>query len=369
MPTTFTVFFLGNEPDLDTNEGNFTAENAGAIVGNTYGGPGNALVNHAQTFSPGSTGYQGGSYSTAYDQNTTGDTFRIDGGGDQTFDSVAVYNATVTYIDGDTAMISAVIFQDDAGNTYLAPEFSRNSDQLVLEAKPLQAITLDSLLVDRAAGLNFSREDINYVTCFTPGTRIAVPDGERRVESLRPGDLVSTRDHGAQRLRWVGRNRVALGKARKGEDRARLCPVVIRAGALGCGLPRRDLRVSPQHRILVRSRHAREVLGVDEALVPAKKLLPLPGVRLARGQRQATYLHLMLDRHEVIFAEGAPTESLFAGKMALRELGRAQVAELQEALPGALAAAAIPARHLADGRGGRDLVDAIKEQGTSLLAA
>ena len=110
----------------------------------------------------------------------------------------------------------------------------------------------------------------NLVACFGPGTLIDTPDGPRRVEALRHGDLVSTCDHGPQPVRWIRNSHQSPDRSRK-DNR----PVRIKAGALGRGIPARDLIVSPQHRILcrwrrpdagpVRPRSARSRQGVDGA--------------------------------------------------------------------------------------------------------
>jgi len=129
MPTTFNVISLGNFASIDPTEGNTQSENAASLVGQTFGGVGDALVNDIQSFSSTGVGFGGGT-SNAYDMNNSAsnDTFSINGGPTQTFDGTAVYNATITYIDGSTATISAVVFQDTDGNTYLAPEFSANAN-------------------------------------------------------------------------------------------------------------------------------------------------------------------------------------------------------------------------------------------------
>ena len=56
MPTTFSVISLGNLTSIDTTEGNYTAENAGDLVGSSFGGPGDALANQVQTFTEGAAG-------------------------------------------------------------------------------------------------------------------------------------------------------------------------------------------------------------------------------------------------------------------------------------------------------------------------
>ena len=145
MATTFHVLYLGTIAPLDPIEGNINAENAGAIVGTTFGSVGDPLYDHIHTFSPGSTSYTGGMLSDAYDvdNNVINEQFRIDGGVNQTMDASVVYNATITYVDGSTAAISAVVFQDTAGRFYLAPEVTYNADQVALEAQPIRSITTD----------------------------------------------------------------------------------------------------------------------------------------------------------------------------------------------------------------------------------
>ncbi|SFJ40336.1 Hint domain-containing protein [Celeribacter neptunius] len=597
MSTTFDVFYLGTIGDLDPFESNSTAENAGTIVGSTFGTTTDPLHQQVHSFSPGN--YSGGDVTT-YDTNNqiANDTFRIDGGSLQTFDALISYNATLTYTDGSTTTINALVMQDTAGNLYLVPQLSYNSDQVALEAQPVSSITLDSVvndtanmaaeryaanyatIVDGTAGddtmgvgytdaegdqitsgddyifgdagndsitggggndeiaggegddtfyfddgwgndivygddwdgtgtgtdtldfsavsapltvtftapedgtvsdgtntvtfdnieaiitgsggdtidasadnsglyldggagndditagsgddtivggtgndtltgglgndtfiynvgdgsdiitdfnsgntgtladgdstnndfidlsgfyddiwelyadqaddgiLNQSNDgvgDVDYsdnlqfgtgsltfsgasansaffttentgVTCFTEGTGILTPEGERPVETLRPGDMVITADHGAQPVRWVGRARVGWTP--------KLAPIHIRAGALGAGLPKRDLRVSPQHRMLISSRIARRMTGQDEVLVSARKLAGMPGISVTSGPEELVYCHLLCDHHEIIFAEGAPSETLLPGPQACKMMSRGAWEELSALFPG-----------------------------------
>jgi hypothetical protein len=134
--------------------------------------------------------------------------------------------------------------------------------------------------------------------CFTPGAMIRTPEGERPVESLQVGDLVITRDHGAQPIRWVGQRTLpGFGP---------FAPICFAAEALGSDRP---LRVSPQHRMLVRGWRAELFAGETEVLVAAVHLVN--GRSVVRAPcPEVTYVHFMLDRHEIVLAEGAETESL-----------------------------------------------------------
>lgn len=202
--------------------------------------------------------------------------------------------------------------------------------------------------------------------CFTAGTMILTDRGECRVEDLRIGDRVMTRDHGAQPLRWVGRR--SFGAAAL-ERAPHLCPIRIAAGALAPGLPRTDLIVSPQHRVLVRSAIARRMFGADEVLVAAKQLLELDGIEIVRDGQGADYIHLMCDSHEVIRANGADTETLFAGPRALLSVGPAARAEILEIFPDLADEATdpAPARLLAQGRMARRLASRHHQNGKQLV--
>lgn len=151
----------------------------------------------------------------------------------------------------------------------------------------------------------------NVTVCFAAGTRIDTPGGPRPVEEIGPGDLVLTLDHGAQPVRWARAKPVPLDNRMRDKRNA---PVRIRRGALGAGMPERDLIVSPQHRVLVASKIAERIFGAPEILVPAKKLIGLSGITRHRKDAQVIYCHLLFDRHEVVWADGAPAESLLPDK-------------------------------------------------------
>ena len=204
------------------------------------------------------------------------------------------------------------------------------------------------------------------VTCFARGTRIETPRGPVAVEDLRPGDLVLTRDRGAQPLRWVGSSRVDGGTL---ASTPRLRPIRIRAGALGQHAPAQDLLVSPQHRILVRSKIAQRMFGAAEVLVAAKQLVLLDGIDVAEDLAEVEYFHLLFDRHEVVISNGAETESLYTGPQALRSVGPAARQEILDLFPQLLDEAFVveAARPLSSGRMGRKLAMRQAQQGRALL--
>ncbi len=157
------------------------------------------------------------------------------------------------------------------------------------------------------------------IPCFTPGVQIATDAGPVSVERLRPGHRVRTLDHGDQPVRWVGCRTLDAADLAARPD---LRPVMLRKGALGNG---RTTRVSPQHGFLV-----------NGALVRAKHLVQAwsrPALRIDEKAQTVTYVHVLCDRHEIVFTEGIPTETLYPGPVALRSLGHAGLIELVTLIP------------------------------------
>lgn len=361
MPLTFNAIFLGNSAvSLDPTEGNNVAENANLFVGQTFGGPGAALAGNWVSF----TSVNNGGVVDALDMNNNvvNDQAIINNGSGPVtyvFDGTSVFNATITYIDGSTsASVPVVIVQMTNGDLYLVPSpTTPTPTNTALSSNQIRSVTLTSLVGNTYSGMGANRPLISFLTCFTPGTLIDTPEGLRAVETLQPGDKVVTKDRGAQDIFWVGRRDLSY------QDLVRnpaLRPVRIAAGALGGGLPARDLVVSPQHRVLVRSRIAARMFGQGEVLVAAKHLLGLPGIEVVLPEQGIAYLHFMCRRHEVVFAEGAATESLYAGPQAMQSMSGPARAELLALFPelmgeGARLMAPVPVRVLVTGRQGRSL--------------
>lgn len=171
---------------------------------------------------------------------------------------------------------------------------------------------------------------IEILICVARGTLIRTATGEVPVEELAPGDMVLTKDAGSRPVRWIGSRR--LSPAELAADPS-LRPIRIAAGALGDDLPSRELTVSPQHRVLVSDWRAELLFGDVEVLVPAKALVNDRSIRIDTSPEPIEYFHLMFDDHEVIFTEGAATESFHAGRYSLRELGDAARVELHKLFP------------------------------------
>ena len=169
-------------------------------------------------------------------------------------------------------------------------------------------------VIDPAPSLDDGNGEFNLgvsvAICFAKGTLIETASGEKAVEHLRAGDLVRTLDHGDQPIRWIGSvRRPALGK---------LAPIKICKGALG---NRRDLMVSPQHRMLLTGWRAELFFGECEVLATAKSLVNDRDIVRVEGGF-VDYFHILFDTHEIIFAEGALSESFHPGAMGAQALSQ-----------------------------------------------
>lgn len=162
---------------------------------------------------------------------------------------------------------------------------------------------------------------------FAAGTLIDTPDGPRAAESLTAGEVVTTLSNGSRPLRWVGRRRVAVVEmlAHPG-----LRPVMIAPGALGNA---RDLVVAPAQRLLIDDWRAEVYFGEDRVLVPACALVDPPAARTGLPADGVEYVMLLCDRHEVLLAEGALSESFHPGEEGLAALSPEARSALAEAVP------------------------------------
>ncbi|PRY80373.1 VCBS repeat-containing protein [Yoonia maritima] len=158
---------------------------------------------------------------------------------------------------------------------------------------------------------------ISGVFCLSGDMRIETATGLMRIQHLKVGDRVLT-ENGYQKIRWIGSRK--LGE-HEFANNSKFRPIRIMTGALGNNLPEHDLIVSRQHRMLVDSSIAERMFKGARVLVPAIKLAALPGIFVDDSIDSVEYFHLLFDQHQIIYAEGAPTESLYTGPEALKSVG------------------------------------------------
>lgn len=277
--------------------------------------------------------------------------------GGETYTIISIFDTDQVVIDGQTYTVVTFLMNGPADisislpliNGKVAPAFPGMLTRAIADQNAAQAVI-----------------PVGDVICFAAGTMIETDRGPRAVESLEVGDLVLTRDHGLQAVRWLGCapvSRAALDAA------PHLRPIRIRAGALGAGKPAADLVVSPQHRILVSSKIAARMFGTAEVLVAAKQLSGLDGIGIDADLPSVDYYHILLDHHEIVFANGAEAETLLTGPEALKTLSPASRAEIEMLFPELAAPdyAARPAYPLARGREARKLAERHQRHGRALV--
>ena len=175
-----------------------------------------------------------------------------------------------------------------------------------------------------------SKADPPTVICFTPGTRLRTETGAVAIEDLSPGDRILTRDNGPQQVLWSGHRRMSGARLFAMPDQR---PIRLRQGALGVDRPDADLVVSPEHRVLVKGRAAQDLWGEPEVLVRAADLVGDRFITVDHSLRETFYVHLMLERHEVIWANGLEVKTFHPGVMGLDTLSGLQRDSLLDLRP------------------------------------
>ncbi|QUS34972.1 Hint domain-containing protein [Falsirhodobacter algicola] len=276
---------------------------------------------------------------------SSGDNILYGGAGNDTLDGLAGSDTlfggagddVITVRAGDTASgdagddtINVVVGANDVGTITIAGGADGN-DQLNLNGLGGKSqLTLEdgvysgSIVLDRGAAgtLTINVSGIENVFCFTPGAMICTADGPRAIETLAEGDLVLTRDSGLQPIRWIGRTTVP--------GTGRFAPIRIRPGAV----PEltQDLVVSPQHRMLIEGYRAELLFGENEVLATAQHMVDGKFVTVEETET-VTYIHMTFDRHEIVYANDAATESYYPGNYSVETMDCATRDELLTIFP------------------------------------
>ncbi|MEM1235523.1 MAG: Hint domain-containing protein [Pseudomonadota bacterium] len=177
------------------------------------------------------------------------------------------------------------------------------------------------MIISSQEGPNYSSSAYTAPVCFDAGSPILTPQGYVPVEELSVGDLVETADSGPQEIIWACQRR-AFGIGA-------FAPVEIAAGVLGNTLP---VRVSQQHRLLIRDPRASLMFDSSEVLVPAVSLVGREGVRFASGTR-VHYHHILLENHALLSCGGLLAESFLPTPFGLSQLSSSSRASLHSAVP------------------------------------
>ncbi|MEO1109695.1 MAG: Hint domain-containing protein [Pseudomonadota bacterium] len=344
MSTVFDVIYLGNFTDIDPTEGNGVAEFENLLINQTFGSPTDPLADHVLEWtSSNPIGFGSGFPVYNNDDNIQGT--RPPGpfspGGNQAFvtqedsfgapqvvhifDSFAAVRATFTYTDGTSASTTfnseLFVVQSTDGDLYLMPFGISGLPSPLLSLGQIQSIEITSAGSVSGAIRASVPGNPNPFVCFARGALIRTATGERPVETLRVGDSIQTLDHGPQTIRWIGSaRRAATGT---------LAPVLFSEGSIG---NHQDLYVSQQHRMLLSGHQVELLFGESEVFAPAISLINGNSIRIVDGG-QVEYFHILFDTHEVIYANGALSESFHPGEQGWSALDPAMQEEIQTLFP------------------------------------
>jgi hypothetical protein len=163
---------------------------------------------------------------------------------------------------------------------------------------------------DRHTGnkLGNSSSSVAGVNCLLSGTHIRTSTGERKIESLRVGDDVLSSNGQAREIRWIGNRKYIRSAEEKWSEE--VCPVRIKKDAFGTDIPRADLYISRNHRLYLYGMLIRAEELVDNKMTTIERDAP---------ETELEYFHILVDGdHEIMFAEGVPSETLFYNDSILR---------------------------------------------------
>lgn len=180
-----------------------------------------------------------------------------------------------------------------------APGFSSSRRHFISAVSTLGGL-LATLTSARAGGwYDPDRHGGGGSHCFLKGTQILTTQGERPIEDLQIGEMVLTVSSEAKPIKWIGHMRIERDGEVSWDDE--VAPVKVARGAFNGELPHSDLHVSCRHRILI-----------NGLLIPVLDLIN--GTSITRLSAIAAdvfeYLHIELEGHDVILANGAPAETL-----------------------------------------------------------
>lgn len=215
---------------------------------------------------------------------------------------------------------SFVVTDGAQSYTVTVIDVGRGAQPLLMFLNELPPRDKDLWVVHHTMGAHDEKEpgpDTGGVICFAKGTSIATPQGGRPVEELAAGDLVLTKDNGAQPILWIGSRHMTGARL---FAMPRLRPVRIKQGAFGLQRPEQEFLVSPEHRLLVTGRVAQDLFNTPEVLVAAKDLVDGKGIVTDLRTRAVTYIHLLLPHHNILWANGVATESFHPANADLASL-------------------------------------------------
>ncbi|MEO9895797.1 MAG: Hint domain-containing protein [Paracoccaceae bacterium] len=301
----------------------FTAIDNDSLVDN---GTGNGIINNSSTPNGSTFTYSSGGGV----EITLNDT----GGSSNVFDDDQSNNHTIVdgggiVSDGQSVESESIIILqavDEDGNL-TGPEisvyvFSQGGSFGDVWGFATDTPLVDGVTYEKVSGSNAGASDYsNYMPCFAKDTWIESCYGLIRVQDIKAGQMLWTRDAGYQPVKWASCVTV--------EGKDNLAPVVFAPGTVG---NTSELVVSQQHRMWLSDPSHELLFEMPDIFVPAKHLVGMPGVEL-RPTDEITYCHFMFDQHHVVRANGALSESFFLGKTSVASLESRARTELLTLFP------------------------------------
>ncbi|MEL7214740.1 MAG: Hint domain-containing protein [Pseudomonadota bacterium] len=257
------------------------------------------------------------------------------------------------------------IITEDGGVSSSSSDFENGSIGYIHFQSPVNSVRVFGSGADSG---NFDLVEIGVdstdfrVVCFAADTLVETIRGPVRIADLKPGDTLLTFDR--RSVTVMRRDQRTVSPIDRLSN-PKLFPVRICAGALGHGLPYRDMWVSRQHRILIASDIAHALTGHDQILIPAIHLCGYPGIDVDPTLAPLSYHHILCSRHEVLIAEGAPAESLFVGTEAKLTLAGNSIR--RAARGPAQISGMVPARPFVKGKLAKSVIAAHAERNLPLL--
>ena len=206
---------------------------------------------------------------------------------------------------------SQLVIDSDGNWTYTADNANATIQALDAGETLTEVFTITSTRGTTTVTITINGTD--EPPCFVAGTLMETPHGKRPIEDLRAGDEIVTADNGVQRIRWIGSRAIRFGE---GAELRALQPVVLRAHALGPGVPDRDIRLSPMHRVLVRDPLAQLLTGEAEVFCPVTRLVNGRSI-VRQDVSEVEYFHILFEDHQILRAHGCDSESFFPGRVGL----------------------------------------------------
>tara|TARA_R110002110_G_scaffold326259_1_gene538098 strand:- start:585 stop:1571 length:987 start_codon:yes stop_codon:yes gene_type:complete len=258
----------------------------------------------------------GGVVTIIADPNDNVDKFEIKFRDDSESDTVNIDLSTFSedglHIDIKDYDPADVINLQGAFNRYVDPD---EEDEFQFEYVGSGGQTHSAFVHAKDGGeKDFTTDPPPIIICFAKGTEIETNEGARAIETLCIGDLVRTIDAGYVPVKWLGQTHLEASELRRWEN---LIPVRVKRNAFGPGRPRKDVVLSPNHRVLVTGSLAELCFGESEVLVPIKALIDGKTVHKDVKYSGVAYFHLLLEGHHIVETSGLLSESLFLGDQSM----------------------------------------------------